>query len=242
MRAHRSATSAIAPRSRARRGSASRDRLPSRGAVAGAPVVRDPVETYRDQRAWAPRTCSKPSGSADGVRAVVIVTSDKCYENSELASRLSRERPARRARSLLEQQGLRRAGRRNAYRDSFFAATRHRRRDRARGQRHRRRRLGRGPAGPRRRSRAQRRPTARASQPARRAAVAARARAAAADICCWPRGSPATPRPSRRAGISGLRAKTSRASPRLSASWRGIGANRANSARRPGTIPTKPRC
>ncbi len=42
------------------------------------------------------------------VRAVLVVTSDKCYENAgDSSEALSRERPARGGGSLLELQGLR---------------------------------------------------------------------------------------------------------------------------------------
>ena len=57
---------------------------------------------------------SSPARSRSGaptVRATVVVTSDKCYENREWVCRLPRGRSDGRARSVLEQQRLRRARR-----------------------------------------------------------------------------------------------------------------------------------
>ena len=76
----------------------SRASAPSRDAVrrarpeivfhlAAQPLVRDsyddPLETFRDNVMGTRRTCSRPRGSTPGVHAVVIVTTDKCYENRE---------------------------------------------------------------------------------------------------------------------------------------------------------------
>jgi CDP-glucose 4,6-dehydratase len=49
---------------------------------AGASLLR---RAGRDLRptSWARSTCSRPSAQTPGVRAVVVVTSDKCYENRE---------------------------------------------------------------------------------------------------------------------------------------------------------------
>ena len=81
------------------------------------------------------------------VRAVVIVTSDKCYQNHEDGRALPRDGRHGRPRPVQRQQGLRRAGHGGLPRELL------RRRGgggiRPRRQRHRRRRLGRRPDHPR---------------------------------------------------------------------------------------------
>ena len=96
-----------------------RGRVPPGRAVAGAALVRGSGRDLRDQRdghgqrargrARQPTTC-RARGQRDH---------DKCYENREWDVGLSRGRAAGRPRSVLQQQGLRRA-RHGAYRASFF--------------------------------------------------------------------------------------------------------------------------
>ena len=84
---------------------------------------------------------------------IVVVTTDKCYENDGRArAALQGKRSARRPRSLQREQGGGGNRRGGVPRFVFFAGHRCRARLRARGQRHRRRRLGRGPARARLRS------------------------------------------------------------------------------------------
>ena len=80
------------------------------------------------------------------VRAVVIVTSDKCYHNPRHGPGLPGDRPHGRARSVQRQQGMRGAG----HRRLPGQLLRRRRRGGVRPgrQRHRRRRLGAGPHRP----------------------------------------------------------------------------------------------
>ena len=89
----RTATSATRPRMRRdRRDAQPGDRVPPRGAVAGAALLRDPLET------WATNVMGTANvldacRRTPGVRAIVVVTSDKCYENREWRAALPRERP-----------------------------------------------------------------------------------------------------------------------------------------------------
>ena len=122
---HRPPTSAISAISARLHASAAGgragDRHPPGGAVAGAAVLRGSGRHLRDQRDGHRATCSRPSAHCRSVRAVVVVTSDKCYENRGLGLGLPRERPARRPRSLQQQQGLRRARDRRLSRQSSSA-------------------------------------------------------------------------------------------------------------------------
>ena len=121
VRSAHAATCAIARRVRARvRGSAAGDRAPPRGAAAGAPLLSRPGRDLRDQRHGHGATCSRRCAALRDVRAVVVVTTDKCYENRESARRLPRGRAAGRPRSLQQQQGRRRSSSPPRTGDSFF--------------------------------------------------------------------------------------------------------------------------
>ena len=132
----------------------------------------------RDQRDGH-RALLEAVRSVPSVRAVVIVTSDKCYENTGAGLGLPRRRPAGRPRSLQQQQGLRRAGHRLPIASSFFpAGGQSACRIGPRRQRDRRRRLGARPAGARRDPRIQRQTACFESAIRMRPALAACARPA----------------------------------------------------------------
>ena len=128
-----------------------------------------PVETFTVNVTGTAKVLEALRAEAEP-RAVVVVTSDKCYRNDGRGTPVPRGRPARRRGPLLGLQG--RAGARRGGVPRARAAAR----DRARRQRDRRRRLGAGPA--RRRLHARR--------ARRRAGDGARARRGAArgSTCC----------------------------------------------------------
>ena len=120
---------------------------------AAQPLVRysydNPIETYATNVMGTVHlldACRR----ADSVRAVVSVTSDKCYENREWVVALSGKRPDGRARPVQQQQGCGRAG--DLGLSPFLLRDGGAHRVRPRRQRHRRRRLGYRPAHPGHRS------------------------------------------------------------------------------------------
>ena len=128
-----------------------RGRLPPGRAAAGAPLLRDPVETYATNVMGTVHVLE--ACRHDGRRAaVVIVTTDKCYENREWTCGLPRGRADGRPRPVLEQQGRAPSwsrapiGAPSSRTDPRIASV-------ARRQRDRRRRLGARPAGARHRAR-----------------------------------------------------------------------------------------
>ena len=90
-------------RSRAPRSSSTSPRRRSCGA-------RTPIRSAPTRpTSWARCTSSRPRAAPTGLRAVVVVTSDKCYENREWWWPYREDDAAGRPRSLQQQQGLRRA-------------------------------------------------------------------------------------------------------------------------------------
>ncbi len=83
--------------------------------LAAQPLVRasydDPIGTYETNVIGTARVLDAVRRTPS-VRAVVCVTTDKCYENKEMAPPLPRDRSPRRLRPLLQLQGLRRNRRR----------------------------------------------------------------------------------------------------------------------------------
>ena len=84
--------------------------------LAGQPFVRrslrDPVATYEVNVIGTLSVLDAVRLAPGSVRGVLVVTSDKCYENPpRLRPRLPRGRPARRQRPLLELEGRRGAAR-----------------------------------------------------------------------------------------------------------------------------------
>ena len=98
-----------------------------------------PVETFTVNVTGTAKVLEALRAEAEP-RAVVVVTSDKCYRNDGRGRGVPRGRPARRRRPVLGLEG--RAGARRGGVPRARAAARHR----ARRQRDRRRRLGAGPA------------------------------------------------------------------------------------------------
>ena len=117
---------------------------PPRGAVARAPVATSSRSRPSRPTSWARSTCSRRSGAGGSVRVDRGRHQRQVLREPRVGLGLPRERPARRARPLSAQQGLRRAGRRGLPRVLLRRAAEASgsRGDRARRQRHRRRRLG----------------------------------------------------------------------------------------------------
>ena len=98
--------------------------------LAAQPMVRrslrDPAVTYEVNVMGTVNVLEAVRRAGERVRAVVVVTSDKCYENTPArARRFAEDDPLGGARSVLELEGLRGAGRRGLPR-SFFAGERRR--------------------------------------------------------------------------------------------------------------------
>ena len=177
---------------------AARDRVPPGGAVAGAAVLRRPGRAPTRPTSWARCTCWRRRAARAACARVVIVTSDKCYENRETGAGLPRGRPDGRPRPLQQQQGLRGAGHRGLPR---CRSSRGARADRvgARRQRDRRRRLGAGPPRARHRARRGRRQAGAGAQSATPCAPGSTCSSRLPATCCLPSGcSDARPACSRR--------------------------------------------
>ncbi len=149
--------------------------------LAAQPLVRlsyaEPVATYATNVMGTVHVLEAARG-LDGVRAIVNVTTDKCYENREWVWGYREDEPMGGYDPYSNSKGCSELVT-SAYRRSFLGTPRRRgARLGARRQRHRRRRLGRRPAGARHPARLRARRAGRHPQPARDAAVAARAGAA----------------------------------------------------------------
>ena len=91
------------------------DRVAPRGPADGQALLRDPAMTYAVNVIGTVNVLEAVRLEAGEIRAVVVVTSDKCYENPGGQRRGSnaavrRGRSARGQRSVLELEGLRGAG------------------------------------------------------------------------------------------------------------------------------------
>ena len=93
----------------ARRRRAARGRVPPGRAAARAALLRRPGRDLRDQRDGHGQRARGRARAPTSVRVVVIVTTDKCYENREWVWALPRGRADGRPRPVQQQQGLRRA-------------------------------------------------------------------------------------------------------------------------------------
>ena len=170
-------------------------RDPEAVAAAVAKPSRRSSSTWRRSRSCAARSSSRAQtyetnvmGTVNvldavrlhggDVRAIVNVTSDKCYENREWEWGYREHEPMGGLRSLLELQGL--LGARDRRLPPLVLLSRRRAAPglRSRGQRDRRRRLGRGPAGAGHHARGARRRAGARAQPELDPAVAARAQPA----------------------------------------------------------------
>ena len=156
--------------------------------LAAQPLVRrsyrEPVETYATNVMGTVHVLEAVR-SVPSVRGVIVVTSDKCYENREWPWAY-RETEAMGGHDPVQQlQGLRRTGDRGVPAIVLLPTT-HRRCHRARRQRDRRWRLGRGPAAARLHAGARRR-----ARPSRSAIRTPCGRGSTcwnrcAATCCWP--------------------------------------------------------
>ena len=154
------------------------DRHPHGGAATGAPVLRRTRSRPTPPTSWARCTCWRPRDAPGSVRAVVNVTTDKCYENREWLWGYRENEPMGGHDPYSSSKGCAELVT-SAYRSSFLQACGISTwRYGARGQRHRRWRLGGGPAGARH--------PARASSAASRVASATRTRSAPGSMC-WSR-------------------------------------------------------
>ena len=81
--------------------------------------TEQPIETYATNVMGTVHVLEAARQTAS-VRAIVNITTDKCYENSELHGGLPRGRTDGGTRPLLQQQGLCRTGYSSAWRRSFF--------------------------------------------------------------------------------------------------------------------------
>ena len=104
------------------------------------PSYEAPIETFATNVMGTAHLLEAVRGLSS-VRSVVIVTSDKCYENDGRAEPFVESSANGRSRSLQRVQRLRRAGHGRVFAIVFCSLAMHRCK-RTRGQRHRRRRLG----------------------------------------------------------------------------------------------------
>ena len=205
--------------------------------LAAQPMVRrslrDPLLTYEVNVMGTVNLLEAVRGSAAGVRAVVVVTSDKCYENRGGGSRrFVEDDPLGGEDPVLELEGLRRArhGRLPAL-VLLRRTARPRLATRPRGQRDRRRRLGRGPAAAGRPCAPWRAARRCSSATPTRCARGSTCSARSAATCGWPRRSGGAAGP-RAHGTSGRRPRTSRRSARSSAPGGAVGRGASLAARR----------
>ena len=154
--------------------------------LAAQPLVRrsfrEPVLTYATN-VMGTVNVLEAVRRAGGVRAVVNVTSDKCYENREWVWGYREHEPMGGHDPYISSEGVLGARHRGLPRLVLHAGRRDARRLGPRRQRHRRRRLGRGPPRPRHHARRPRRRDRADPQPPGDPPLAARARPAERATC-----------------------------------------------------------